>query len=208
MNCTPAYTLENLSEKQAQTLVDALDLYSRIRIGQLEMLTEMARMGEIPHKEALSVSESIARAEQADVLMREVKNLMTGLAMNASFGILGEKAPEAARVAWDMKKSIRHRLAWDRQPEGGMGVDFDDPSLLHSTPDPIVSMKPIAECEEDRLEALPEECFVGRHNQGWRVLRLGENGKIDVISEATELKTTIQKAVNAIKGVPRRHLTF
>ena len=204
MKRKPAYTLENLSEMQAQALVESLDLYARIRIGQLEMLTEMARMDEIPHKEALSVSERIERTEQAEVLLREVKQLLTGLPTNASFGILGEKAPEMARVAWGLQKAIRHRLAWDRRPEGGLGVHFDDPSLLHSTPDPIASLKPFAEREEDRLEGLPEGCLVGRHHQNWRVLRPAEDGKIDVISEATELKTAIQQAVNALNGTPRR----
>lgn len=200
----PAYELANLSEIQARTMVDALDLFSRIQIGQLEEILSMARMGSIPHRDDQDVSARIEEIEEAEPLLHEVKRLLTGHSPNASFGILGGKTPESARVAYEIQRAIRHRLAWDRQPEGGMGVDFDDPDSLRSTGQPLAVLKRTQPNEAARLEDLPKDCLVGRFGEQWRIVLPQDDGTFRVLAESAQLETAIQQAHNALDGKARR----
>jgi len=52
-----------------------------------------------------------------------------------------EKIHDVFRIAWDLQQVIRHRLAWDRNPKGGIQVSFDDP--LKSSREPLASIKRI-----------------------------------------------------------------
>lgn len=204
----PAYELANLSEIQARTMVDALDLFSRIQIGQLEEILNMARMGSIPHRDDQDVSARIEEIKEAEPLLHEVKRLLTGHSPNASFGILGGKTPESARVAYEIQRAIRHRLAWDRQPEGGMGVDFDDPDSLRSTGQPLAVLKRAQPNEAARLEELPKDCLVGRFGEQWRIVLPQDDGTLRVLSESAQLETAIQQAHNALEGKVRRGFGF
>lgn len=204
----PAYELANLSEIQARTMVDALDLFSRIQIGQLEEILSMARMGSIPHRDDQDVSARIEEIEEAEPLLHEVKRLLTGHSPNASFGILGGKTPESARVAYEIQRAIRHRLALDRQPESGMGVDFDDPDSLRSTGQPLAVLKRTQPNEAARLEDLPKGCMVGRFGEQWRIVLPQDDGTLRVLSESAQLETVIQQAHNALEGKARRRFGF
>lgn len=204
----PAYELANLSEIQARTMVDALDLFSRIQIGQLEEILSMARMGSIPHRDDQDVSARIEEIEEAEPLLHEVKRLLTGHSPNASFGIFGEKTPESARVAYEIQRAIRHRLAWDRQPKGGMGVDFNDPDSLRSTRQPLTVLKRTQPNEAARLEDLPKGCMVGRFGEQWRIVLPQDDGTLRVLSESAQLETVIQQAHNALEGKARRGFGF
>ena len=46
---------------------------------------------------------------------------------------------DSFRVAWDLQQVIRYRLAWDRNPEGGIQVIFDEP--LKSSQEPLACIK-------------------------------------------------------------------
>ena len=189
-------------------MVDALDLFSRIQIGQLEEILSMARMGSIPHRDERDVLARIEEIEEAEPLLHEVKRLLTGHSPNASFGIFGEKTPESAMVAYEIQRSIRHRLAWDRQPEGGMGVDFDDPDSLRSTGQPLAVLKRTQPNEAARLEDLPKGCMVGRFGEQWRIVLPQEDGTLRMLSESDQLETAIQQAHNALEGKVRRGFGF
>lgn len=204
----PIYALTELSTVQARTLVDALDLFSRIQIGQFEEILNLARMGSIPHREDRSVSERIEEIEEAEPLLREVKLLLTGHSPNASFGIFANKTPESAKVAYEIQRAIRHRLAWDRNPEGGLGVDFDDPDSLRSTGQPLAVLKRAQPSEAARLEDLPKDCLVGRFGALWRIVLPQEDGTLRVLSECAQLETAIQQAHNKLEGKVKRGMGF
>ncbi len=194
-------------------MVDALDLFSRIQIGQLEEILSMARMGSIPHRDERDVLARIEEIEEAEPLLHDVKRLLTGHSPNASFGIFGEKTPESARVAYEIQRAIRHRLAWDRlawdrQPEGGMGVHFDDPDSLRSTGQPLAVLKRTQPNEAARLEDLPTGCMVGRFGEQWRIVLPQDDGTLRVLSESAQLETAIQQAHNALEGKVRRGFGF
>lgn len=116
------YTL-TLNERQAEVLVAALDFYSRIGIGQFEELVhvyEGAQMG-------LGDATSGAKLQAAKRYIEDAKHELTGFPANASHSILNPKVNDTFRVAYDIQKVVRHRLAWDKSPDGGTGVWFDKP---------------------------------------------------------------------------------
>jgi hypothetical protein len=122
-NSESKYTL-TLNEDQARILIRALDLYSRIGIGQFEEVAQVYDRGlklDLPTRDRIRVGLNIAKAE-------------AGHPVNGSYGIHNAKVDDEFRVAYDLQKVVRHRLAWDRQPQGGLGVDFDTPDQSGSQP--------------------------------------------------------------------------
>lgn len=118
-----------ITESQAQVLVDALDLYSRIGSGQLEEVSHILRLNPGIQHEKVAAVEGLAK---------EAANCWMGRA-GGRHGISSEKIHDVFRVAWDLQQVIRHRLAWDRNPKGGIQVNFDEP--LKSSREPLASIK-------------------------------------------------------------------
>ncbi|KWU19199.1 hypothetical protein [Burkholderia cenocepacia] len=132
------YALRGLSETQAQILAKALELFSRVSLGQLEYITEMARFGDITRSDGtVAPSDCLADAETH---LQAVKLLLTGHHTNSSKSIGGDTIPRA-NAAWEVYKVIRNQLAWDRSPTGGHGVDFFDPYSPKYTDEPKVRLE-------------------------------------------------------------------
>jgi hypothetical protein len=115
---TRRYTLE-ITENQAQTLVNALDLYSRIGLGQfLEVASIYAPAHHLSPEEREELELRLTQAKAA-----------VGHPRNGSFGIYCRQVPDGFRLAWDLMKVIRHQLAIDRDPTGTpwRGVSYDEP---------------------------------------------------------------------------------
>lgn len=123
MKVKRTYTL-TMSEEQASLLVRALDLYSRIGIGQFEEVLEVYdhRM-----RRSLEVREEIRAA------LKSAK-MAAGHPSNGSFGINNQEVADEFRAAYDLQQVVRHRLAYDRRPEGGIQVCFDEPRQLSEQP--------------------------------------------------------------------------
>ena len=107
------YVLE-VNEKQTALISHALDIYSRLEAGHLEWIFSMI---EWKHYDKLP---------EAKPLLEALKLLLTGYPphQHPGIGMLSNNAT----AAWDLHRVIRHRLAWDREPQGGMGVFFDEPT--------------------------------------------------------------------------------
>jgi hypothetical protein len=110
-----------MTEKQAQVLVNALDLYSRIGMGQLTEVAHILRMTVVGNP-----SGTVDALDAVERLTREASSMWMG-GSGGYYGITSEKISDVFRVAWDLQQVIRYRLAWDRKPEGGIQVHFDDP---------------------------------------------------------------------------------
>ena len=119
------YTL-TMSEEQAQVVVRALDLYTRIGIGQFE---EIFRVYD-PKGELRNHS-------GASGLMNSIKNIV-GHPANGSHGIHHPEVRDEFRAAYDVQQVIRNRIAFDKNPEGGMGVAFDTPRAISQLPLPTI----------------------------------------------------------------------
>jgi hypothetical protein len=110
-----------LTEKQAQVLVNALDLYSRIGMGQLSEVAYVLRLNALGNPNGQA--DALAKVEK---LTREAASYWMG-GSGSYYGIFSDKINDSFRVAWDLQQVIRYRLAWDRNPEGGIQVNFDKP---------------------------------------------------------------------------------
>ena len=106
-----------VTEEQAGVLADALDLFARIGIGQFE---EILQVYDPAAKLPLEVREGIR------ALLDATKEV-AGHPRSGSYGIHNSKVPDRFRVAYDMKQVVQHRVAWDRNPKGGIQVQYDEP---------------------------------------------------------------------------------
>ena len=110
---TKKYTIE-VTEKQAYVMRDALEVLSRLQIGQVWAATD-----NLP-----SDSNKVRDWDMQKALE----------AAYAPFEPASHKHNDASEIAWDLYTVIRHHLAWDNNPQGGIGVSFDSPMQHGSEP--------------------------------------------------------------------------
>jgi hypothetical protein len=123
-----------MTERQAQVIINALELYSRIGMGQLQEITYVLRMNSVPGSIDFNALDKIA-----DLTRKASSYWMKG--SGGYHGISSDKINDSFRVAWDLQQVIRYRLAWDRNPDGGIQVNFDDPYKTSSVEDLAVIKK-------------------------------------------------------------------
>jgi len=110
----------SVSEKQARVMMDALNLFSRIGIGQLR---EVLRHPQYENK-LIHDNETYRYSQR---LLDQVKERLTGFETHASYGISSPEVHDDSNIAYDLLQVIRHRLSWDRNPDGGIEVYYDTP---------------------------------------------------------------------------------
>lgn len=120
-----------LTASQAQTLVEALDMFSRIGIGQIHEVENVVTRYGMDRKE--HNYEAVRNA--LDFVRRELMGFEPG----GSYGIFHKKVHNVFKDAWDLQQVIRYVLAWTKNPEGGFGVNFHDP--LKSGESPLATME-------------------------------------------------------------------
>lgn len=125
------YTL-TITEEQANTLINALDLYQRIGMGQLE---------EIKHTAVPAPGHKYNWVE-VDQTMAILKLQLLGWPhIGTAHSILSPDLPDQFRVAWDIQQVVRHRLAYDGLKPGekpGIYVYFDEPRRTSKEPLPEI----------------------------------------------------------------------
>lgn len=100
-----------ITGKQAETLQRACELYERLHAGQWFALEDI-----LPFKEGVHPTEfERAMKEYIEPLIDTDKLFFE-------------------RVSGDLMSVIRHRLSWDREPQGGSTVAFQAPMQLGSEP--------------------------------------------------------------------------
>ena len=125
-----------LSERQAAILVAALDLYSRVHIGQLEEVQNVLR-------EAYWTEAGGEKLDHLAHLLEAAKSVLWGFSRGGSFGIHHPKVPDRARQAFDIKQALRNTIARAKNPAGGIGVSYDPPhatSLEEPMPAVVVEL--------------------------------------------------------------------
>ncbi len=184
--------------KTAAIMMRALELYARIGIGQLDEVVELFCFGPATNRNGQNPSADSLQA--ARELMTQVKFALTGFESNASKGIGGEHVAEELKAAWEVRKAISHRLAWDRQPGGGMGVDFDEP--LDSKP---ALARVITDTNPPWQKSVPAGMLLtyAAPQAEWVVDT--EDGR--AIAGSRSPQTAVYKAVNAVNGRRARDFT-
>jgi hypothetical protein len=110
-----------LTEEHAGILVAALDLYARIGIGQFEVVAEVYDPGR--NLEARDAIHTLLLAAKEEA----------GHPRNGSHGIHNSKVDDRFRASFDLKQVIQNRVAWDKNPKGGIQVQYDEPNRTAET---------------------------------------------------------------------------
>lgn len=108
-----SHVLVAMTLGQAEAAVAALDLFSRIGIGQLEEIAQLIRFGEVPVRADFNQPRQIAdidKCEQIDDLMHQVKALM-GFSRGASNGVGNPHNTVKSMRAYELKKAIARAVA-------------------------------------------------------------------------------------------------
>lgn len=111
------------STSQLARTSNALELYARLGIFQFDRLEDGIRFAS---RDPLTAADF----EALDVLKEQLtllKKWLSGYSWTAGPGIANPKVSPRFRHAFELHRLFRHRLAWDRYPAGGLGVDFDEP---------------------------------------------------------------------------------
>lgn len=144
-----------LTDAQLGTVMTALEQYSRVGIGQLNVITDLARDGALPGEPATPENIEIAARH-----MEIVKDKLFGMAPNSSHSIVGAAVPLSFKRAWVLYSTLRHASSWrragypaKRDLSAMMGVDFDEPWFDLGEPNALV--------EASNTEALASELPAG-----------------------------------------------
>lgn len=121
-----------ITEEQANTLINALDLYQRIGMGQLDEIIRVA-VSAPGHKYDWA---------EVDKTMNILKLQLLGWPhIGTAHGIRSSELPDQFRIAWDIQQVVRHRLAHDGLKPGekpGIYVYFDEPHQTSKEPLPEI----------------------------------------------------------------------
>lgn len=122
------YTI-NMNEKQLRLVQEALDLHSRVLLGQFDETGKVAINYNVnkldsdkPKKHAFEEHHTFTNT------LRELKSIL-GFHPNESYGIFNKNVHEDSRIAYDMIQVIRKHLAEKHYKEGQsrLTVNFDEP---------------------------------------------------------------------------------
>lgn len=128
-----------LTKEQALVIMDALELYSRIYMGQFD---------EIEHRLHLDTYDKALNRPDYD---RELARICLDDAQRAIFYDLNPGAyvgiqatNENSKISWDIYQQIRHDLSWHDNPGAPFeerGNSFDKPLVTSKQPLPKVIIK-------------------------------------------------------------------
>ena len=163
-----------LRNQEIAAIINALDFYSRMFIGQygeIDFVLRQYRFGN-------DYSQYEYARRQIYTGMRSIvfNNVprISEWDLNGSLGIWSEETDARAKNAYDMQQVIRYRDSWCRVPEGGTGRHFDEPLFGGKLP-PITC-----------------ECVMNEKDE---VMSVGaiEKEHMDILVEATEITLLLHR---------------
>lgn len=132
-----------LDERQAAVLNEALELLSRVTMGQLEAVIDSLR-----YRDDKRIDRLANKWEILDIARRLSdiqKAMLFNQPANGSHGIHHPDVPEVARIAWDLHKVVRHEL-WKNR-EVLPGEDYRAMCVDAYPADQSAKDQPLAQCE-------------------------------------------------------------
>lgn len=120
-----------LTNEEVYTVIDTLDFYSRIWIGQYDEINSLLRL----HGCVGTANFENEDCKEDYLKLRSI--LLPELAgedFNCSLGIWSAETNSCAKSAYDMQQIIRYTQAWYIHPEGGISVNFNTPVLEGELP--------------------------------------------------------------------------
>ena len=144
----PPKTLSlNIIGEEYYLVLNALDLYSRIWIGQYERIDDL---------NFYDIGDRWNRDSRRHILFQQIRDLLipslrgAGDYLSCSLGIWSDKTDIRAINAYDIQQRLRYEVSWYRNPEGGITVDFGNPLIMGNLGDSSV----FCERTEDGICAL------------------------------------------------------
>ena len=135
--------------EQAQAASTALEVFSRLSIGQIEHLAELVSFGEIPvggryTSDGKLLERLIASPSQAQCvrdMCDQIKAVM-GYPKSGSNGIGHSHVSSTAHRTWEMRKVLDKALSEHRNPNPEFrGVNYDGLTVRYTTdPEPLVTV--------------------------------------------------------------------
>lgn len=122
------YCLE-MNEKQARTVIAALDFWMRMRIGQWDELADLCIECDYQNENDFSAYRD-KRDELRNRLFQARQIAMPELTRNASWGVYKFENTERA---FNIFKAVRSCIAWHNNPQGGYEVIYDRPQAINVT---------------------------------------------------------------------------
>ena len=123
------------TEQQARTIAEALELYTRICIGQFEEIAWLVRWEII-----LPVEGKMVDSNDFEMVCKSLKTML-GHPPNGSFGIAHPLVHESAKRAFEIEKQIEKALAEHRNPNPEFrGTNYDG-RILRLTDDPDIDVQ-------------------------------------------------------------------
>lgn len=127
-------------EEEIRIILNSLDFYSRIWIGQYREIMMDLRWYR-NYKQLDDLDETLRRKfwKMRVILLPKLRHYD----LSASHGIFSPDRDVKAAIAYDMQQEFRYRKAWFLNPEGGYTVDFGKP----------------LPCEDDPCDFPKAECY-------------------------------------------------
>jgi hypothetical protein len=134
-----------LTLEQSYVVAKALDVYTRLCIGQLDIIPELIRDATIPLKEDIEKPRKEAPMDvidTVDIYINMIKEKL-GYPSNGSNGIGHKHVDKSGHRAWEIKKTLSKALANYRDPNPSMrGVDYDGVIVRYTNDDlPVAEVK-------------------------------------------------------------------
>ena len=125
-----------LTIPQARAMVDALDVYMRLGLGQVHMVSEMVADGTIPIKAAGSDQSEMDVIHNVTAQCNEIRRKL-GFLPGESYGVGNRAVSDKAHRAYEMEKVIQKVLALHDDPALTFrGVHYDGLTVRY-TDDPV-----------------------------------------------------------------------
>lgn len=150
------------TKEDVPVVIRALDLYSRIFMGQYDHLNWDIRLNADEKK--ISWKE-IERAEiMRTYMFKKIRDIiipdLAHFELYASHGIWNDKNDPRAIDAYDMQQTIRYTNAWFQRPEGGIGVYFSKPWIRGRYPEVKVEITGTRSDYQMMIDLLPEQFMI------------------------------------------------
>ncbi|MBE5915803.1 MAG: hypothetical protein E7273_03055 [Pseudobutyrivibrio ruminis] len=113
------------NERSLNIIIDALDFYTRMYLGQYDSIDRMLKMYYFDSEYDFTRRELYTAARS--IMFKNTDIEYWGL--DGSLGIYTDITDMRGKNAYDIKQCIRHSFAWCKRPEGGHAVDFDPPLI-------------------------------------------------------------------------------
>jgi hypothetical protein len=132
-----------MNKQQAKIVDIALELFTRLHLGQLEELLwlPIAKNGD-KNVNSLGSMKSI----EAQEIIQTLKKEMFGFDRSMNWGLSSDKVADQAKIACDIHEVIRYKTSWHNNPNPknpGLSVSFDEPFHWH---------RPVPLCEVEIKE--------------------------------------------------------